>query len=645
MANNVTNVNFQNPAYDYAGDMSEIERRKELAKALQAQAMAPGGGTKMAGNIAIRNSPLEGVAKIAQALSSQYIAQGAQDKQTELAKRSQTDMQNTLAKAMQVYKGTPATTRAPDPFEFDQMGEGTPEPTASTRPAVAGDPMQAGTMLMQNPQTAQMGMSMMTDAMKSQQLAQALAGAGVGGMADMTADQAMKLIASGNPTAKILGEAALKRIEFGGVSGNTAATVAGARERTAAQLAQAKEFHDGLSAYQKAQLANEAARIGISVQDLILRQLRAQTDVARSNFDTGSNLQAPGVTPPQVPQVPGMQQGANPQPFVGGAQPFPLPQSQQGAPTPLQGPQGAPMNGQLPLVPGMSPNVRMQPNLGRIPPNVQANAGNDQLAILNAELASQQAAGRVDPSLVAEINNLQGGQRANAGVQPSPQQLRDEESNRIAMASSRSQRGAPANTGNGASAVTVPTPKTLQAEELARRMGKIDAVSNKPLTEGQAKAVHFATRMEASEKIISDLAKEGTTSGVPGAQSTGMLGSIINTTLTGNQQKLVQAKRDFINAVLRRESGAVISKDEFKNAEKQYFPQVGDSDGVIAQKEANRRIAINGIKADIPANHRDRIMQEVSGGKPAGAPAVGTVVDGYRFKGGNPANRASWERQ
>lgn len=60
-------------------------------------------------------------------------------------------------------------------------------------------------------------------------------------------------------------------------------------------------------------------------------------------------------------------------------------------------------------------------------------------------------------------------------------------------------------------------------------------------------------------------------------------------------QQYTQAQRDFINAVLRRESGAAISKDEFANAEKQYFVQAGDSKEVIAQKRRNRRKTLDGI--------------------------------------------------
>ena len=57
---------------------------------------------------------------------------------------------------------------------------------------------------------------------------------------------------------------------------------------------------------------------------------------------------------------------------------------------------------------------------------------------------------------------------------------------------------------------------------------------------------------------------------------------------SAERQQVEQAKRNFINATLRRESGASISPEEFKNGEKQYFPAYKDSTEVLKQKEANR---------------------------------------------------------
>jgi len=58
-----------------------------------------------------------------------------------------------------------------------------------------------------------------------------------------------------------------------------------------------------------------------------------------------------------------------------------------------------------------------------------------------------------------------------------------------------------------------------------------------------------------------------------------------------------QARRNFVNAVLRRESGAVIADSEFENANLQYFPQPGDTQQVIDQKRRNRELAIRLIEA------------------------------------------------
>jgi hypothetical protein len=135
----------------------------------------------------------------------------------------------------------------------------------------------------------------------------------------------------------------------------------------------------------------------------------------------------------------------------------------------------------------------------------------------------------------------------------------------------------------------------------------------KPLTEGQAKAVAFASRMEASNNTIADLAKKGVNASVPGSRAPLGIGDVISAVQPADRQMLDQAKRDFINAILRRESGAVISDAEFANAERQYFPQLGDAKQVMEQKARNRRIAIDGMRADVPQD-RQSVVDEISSG-------------------------------
>ena len=54
-------------------------------------------------------------------------------------------------------------------------------------------------------------------------------------------------------------------------------------------------------------------------------------------------------------------------------------------------------------------------------------------------------------------------------------------------------------------------------------------------------------------------------------------------------QSYLQAARNFINAQMRRESGATIAAHEFENANKQYLPLPGDSEETSRQKAANRQ--------------------------------------------------------
>lgn len=149
----------------------------------------------------------------------------------------------------------------------------------------------------------------------------------------------------------------------------------------------------------------------------------------------------------------------------------------------------------------------------------------------------------------------------------------------------------------------------------------------KPMTEAQAKANLFGGRMTESDKILNEL--EGKYS--PAAVATkmamgevpgigGMLGAIGNAALSDEGQRAEQAQRDFINAVLRRESGAVISKEEFSNAQKQYFPEPNDTPGKLEQKRRNRQIATTLMLQEVPEAQRYR-QGQVPIPEPAGAPA------------------------
>jgi hypothetical protein len=173
-------------------------------------------------------------------------------------------------------------------------------------------------------------------------------------------------------------------------------------------------------------------------------------------------------------------------------------------------------------------------------------------------------------------------------------------------------------------------------------------------SEDMRKAGGFALRAEEADKIVSDpkITAAGASYGenLKNAAPFG-LGNYLT---SDDFQKYDQAQRDFVNAVLRRESGAAISESEFENARKQYFPVPGNGPDVIAQKARNRQLAVQSLhqSADpVPSMNGGGQPQAASNGAPAApdaapkaAPVVGETRYGYRFKGGDPSDPANWEK-
>jgi hypothetical protein len=146
----------------------------------------------------------------------------------------------------------------------------------------------------------------------------------------------------------------------------------------------------------------------------------------------------------------------------------------------------------------------------------------------------------------------------------------------------------------------------------------------KALNQDQSNALLFGSRMRDADKVIGQLEKLGVATPSIGQQATGgsgLTGSLATASATPQQQQVEQAQRDFINATLRRESGASISPSEFDNARKQYFVQIGDSPEVVAQKARNRKLATSGMLMAVPEGQRNSLQQE-GGGATAVAPGI-----------------------
>ena len=137
----------------------------------------------------------------------------------------------------------------------------------------------------------------------------------------------------------------------------------------------------------------------------------------------------------------------------------------------------------------------------------------------------------------------------------------------------------------------------LKEQELAlkrQQLGK-EVAKEKAPTAAQSSVAGYAKRLAQAEQALQDVREKGYKREEIGAA----IGSFAPNRLRSSEAQMQdQAERNFINAVLRRESGAAIAPSEFESAEIQYFPRSGDTEDVIKQKEANRRQVFESFKAE-----------------------------------------------
>jgi hypothetical protein len=155
--------------------------------------------------------------------------------------------------------------------------------------------------------------------------------------------------------------------------------------------------------------------------------------------------------------------------------------------------------------------------------------------------------------------------------------------------------------------------------------------AGKPLTADQGNATAFGIRMKESNQLLNNLEDKGVTNtGIVRSAIAGTVGmtpfvgeklqqgihsgmNILPSALGGpssEQQQVDAARRNFVTAVLRKESGAAISQSEFYNEYQKYFPQPGESDAVISQKRHARDTAIRAM--EIQAGPGKRQIEQTS---------------------------------
>lgn len=162
------------------------------------------------------------------------------------------------------------------------------------------------------------------------------------------------------------------------------------------------------------------------------------------------------------------------------------------------------------------------------------------------------------------------------------------------------------------------TPRPMQVDTqtlpsgitVVRADGKIDIlpapkmVEGKDLTEGQSNSLGFASRMMLNEGTINDVVSRGYRPG--GLTEFGFTPERLR---SDDRKTYDAAKENWIAAALRKESGAAIGKDEYSAADRQYFPQAGDSDKVLKQKATLRSTVFKSMKTGIGRFADDYLRQ------------------------------------
>jgi hypothetical protein len=262
-------------------------------------------------------------------------------------------------------------------------------------------------------------------------------------------------------------------------------------------------------------------------------------------------------------------------------------------------------------------------------------AGDPRRKVYDQAIADLGAANRNAEARLKFDQNKFAWEKANPGFE-----LKEAEDGSIVGVNKRTLQAFPVTVGGAAPAAApagagMPGARAT-APEVAPTVGTPLRGKGTAMTESQSNATAYGMRMKEANAILDDLSKKGVLKGAV-IESTpligGALGQALPSALGGTsaaQQQVNQAKSNFITAVLRKESGAVISDSEFDREDKKYFPQINDNASVIKQKENARKLAIKAIEVQAGPGAKSIQQLQPSAGGLTGASANDPLGLGIR---------------
>lgn len=182
--------------------------------------------------------------------------------------------------------------------------------------------------------------------------------------------------------------------------------------------------------------------------------------------------------------------------------------------------------------------------------------------------------------------------QAPARIYGAPKRIDPAEQQRLALAERAAQRGDNADLRAAAAA-----DRAAAAAERAAALDGQKLTQEKKLNETEAKTTAFYNRALGADR---DFEATNAATNPRGVFAQGVVDilptGVTNSFTSPDRQKAEQAKRDFIAASLRYESGAAITPTEFEKQDATFFPQPGDSPEVIKQKEGARQRVIESFQ-------------------------------------------------
>lgn len=191
----------------------------------------------------------------------------------------------------------------------------------------------------------------------------------------------------------------------------------------------------------------------------------------------------------------------------------------------------------------------------------------------------------------------------------------------------------------------------------------------KSLSHSEWQAAGFAKNAETAMASLNQLESSGYNAAdkIPSARRGAPFGGALGIT---NKQDQLQSnsEENFINAVLRVESGSAIGTQEYQKRQRQLMPQTGDTPEVLAQKKILREQEVNNLRMEggkaylaTPSAAKDAAMKAPQATGLLGRPdqglddrqeqtmgralRVGQEMKGYVFLGGDPSDKASWKKK